>query len=173
MAHTYDNIENISENIAYRKHIRDLEFETRAVLERETSKENIENIGTPLDKTWIDDNQMTRSTDSSKHIEKHEPEVNPYPEPSSSDSSESLSSDSRARKRCARRRKIVVSIGKMTRQTHLRAMILIRPITVIIDVSDAKIINIIKKNPIRLCATLTAKLLTTVYKSKITRFKMD
>ena len=51
MAHTYDNIENISENIAYRKHIRDLEFETRAVLERETSKENIENIGTPLDKT--------------------------------------------------------------------------------------------------------------------------
>ena len=29
MAHTRDNIETISENIAYRKHIRDLEFETR------------------------------------------------------------------------------------------------------------------------------------------------
>ena len=32
-------------------------------------------------------------------------------------------------------------MGKMTRQTHLRAMILIRLMTVIIDVSDAKIIN--------------------------------
>ena len=35
MAHTHDDIESISENIAYRKHIRDLEFETREVLERE------------------------------------------------------------------------------------------------------------------------------------------
>ena len=31
----------------------------------------------------------------------------------------------------------------------------------------------LKKDPIRLCATLTAKLLTTWYKSKIIRFKMD
>ena len=30
-----------------------------------------------------------------------------------------------------------------------------------------------KKEPIRLCATLTAKLLTTVFKSKIIRFKLD
>ena len=30
-----------------------------------------------------------------------------------------------------------------------------------------------KKEPIKLCATLTAKLLTTAYKSKVTRFKMD
>ena len=30
-----------------------------------------------------------------------------------------------------------------------------------------------KKDPIRLCATLTAKLLTTAYKSKIIRFKLD
>ena len=37
MAHTHD-IEIISERIAYRKHIRFLEFETREVLERETSK---------------------------------------------------------------------------------------------------------------------------------------
>ena len=29
MANTHDDIETISENIAYRKHIRDLEFETR------------------------------------------------------------------------------------------------------------------------------------------------
>ena len=30
-----------------------------------------------------------------------------------------------------------------------------------------------KEDPIRLCATLTAKLLTTAFKSKIIRFKMD
>ena len=30
-----------------------------------------------------------------------------------------------------------------------------------------------KKDPIKLCATLTSKLLTTAYKSKIIRFKMD
>ena len=46
MAHTHDNIETISKKIAYRKHIRDSEFETREVLERETSNKNIENIGT-------------------------------------------------------------------------------------------------------------------------------
>ena len=46
MAHTYDAIETISKNIAYRKHIRDLEFETREVLERETPNKNIENIVT-------------------------------------------------------------------------------------------------------------------------------
>ena len=52
-------------------------------------------------------------------------------------------------------------------------MILIRPMTVITDVNDAKIRNIRKKDPTSLCATLTEKLLTTVYKLKIIRFKMD
>ena len=51
MAHMHDDIETISEKIAYRKHIRDLEFETREVLDWGNSKENIENIGTRLDKT--------------------------------------------------------------------------------------------------------------------------
>ena len=41
-----------------------------------------------------------------------------------------------------REEKIVVSIGKMTRQTHPRVMTLIHPRTVIIDVNDAKIRNI-------------------------------
>ena len=59
MARTHDNIETIGEKLAYRKHIRDSEFETREVLERETSNQNIENIGTQLDKTRLDDNQMT------------------------------------------------------------------------------------------------------------------
>ena len=63
MAHTHD-IENISENIAYRKNIRYLEFEAREVFERETSKENIENIVTWLDKNRLDNNQMNRSSDS-------------------------------------------------------------------------------------------------------------
>ena len=40
MAHTHDDIETISENIAYRKHIRDLEFETR-----EMPNKNIEKLG--------------------------------------------------------------------------------------------------------------------------------
>ena len=47
-------------------------------------------------------------------------------------------------KRSTQRRKIVVSIGKMTHQTHLRAMILIPPMTVIIAVNDANIRNIRK-----------------------------
>ena len=71
MAHMHD-IETINKKIAYRDHIRDLEFETREVLEQETSNKNIENIVTRLDKTRLDNNQMTRSTDSSKHRETHE-----------------------------------------------------------------------------------------------------
>ena len=59
MAHMHDDIETISENIAYRKHIRYSEFETREVLERETLNKNIENIGTRLDKIQLDNNKMT------------------------------------------------------------------------------------------------------------------
>ena len=51
MARMHDDIETISEKLAYCKHIRDSEFETREVLERETSKKHIENIGIRLDKT--------------------------------------------------------------------------------------------------------------------------
>ena len=49
MSHTHDEIENISKKIAYRKHNGDLIFETREVLERETSNKNIEKIVTRLD----------------------------------------------------------------------------------------------------------------------------
>ena len=59
MVRMHDNIETISENLAYRKHIRYLELETREILEWETSNQNIENIGTRLDKTRLDDNKMT------------------------------------------------------------------------------------------------------------------
>ena len=60
----------------------------------------------------------------------------------------------------------------MTRQTNIRATTLILPMTVITDASDAQVRNI-KKDPIKLCATLTEKCLTKAYKSKIVRFKMD
>ena len=105
MAHTYD-IETISERIAYRKHLRDSEFETIKCSERETLNKNIENIVTRLDKTRPDKNQMTQSTDSSKHSKTYKLGSIPDPEPSSSDPSESSSLDSRARKKkCTKKKK--------------------------------------------------------------------
>ena len=92
--------ENISKTKAYRNHIIILEIETRETFERGTlSPENIQRT-LPTDiVTRLDENQLTRSTDSSKHEEIHKPEVNPDPEPSSSDSSETSSLDSRAKKK--------------------------------------------------------------------------
>ena len=82
------------ETTAYRNHIKNSEIETREVFERETpSHENIQRT-LPTDiVTQLDDNQLTRSTDNSKHEETHEPEVNLDPEPSLSDSSEIASLD--------------------------------------------------------------------------------
>ena len=97
-APTHGYIETISEKLSFCKYIKDSEFETRKVFERETSNQNIENIGTRLDKTRLYDNKMTQPMDSSKRSKNNEPGVNPDPEPLSSDSSESLSSDSKARK---------------------------------------------------------------------------
>ena len=48
-------------------------------------------------------------------------------------------------KRSARIRKSVVSIGNMTRQTHLQAMIMISPMKVIKNLSNSKIRNIGKR----------------------------
>ena len=58
---THGDVETMSEKLAYRKFIKDSEFENSKVFERE----NIENIGTRLETTRLDD-QMTRSVDSSK-----------------------------------------------------------------------------------------------------------
>ena len=55
--------------------------------------------------TRLNNNQITRSTDSSKHEETHEPEVNPDPEPSSSDLSETSSSDSIVKKNKSTKKK--------------------------------------------------------------------
>ena len=116
---------------------------------------------------------MTRSMDSSKRSEKHEPEVNLDPEPSSYDSSESSSSDSRAsknkRKKKKKRRKhrkddssdpYSSNDSDSSDDSHYRR-------------KQRKDKEHQKKDMIRLCVILTAKLLTAAYKSKIIRFKMD
>ena len=64
----------------------------------------------------------------------------------------------------------------MTRQTRPRVMTLmtlIHLMTFITDIDDARIRIIWKKDLIRLCATLTPKLLTTSFKSEMIRFKLD
>ena len=55
--------ETISEKLAYRKFIKDSEFETRKLFERENIEErkNIKNIETRLKMTPLDKNQMTWS----------------------------------------------------------------------------------------------------------------
>ena len=99
--------------------------------------------------------------------------MNSDPEPSSSDSSESSSSDSRAwekkrtkKKKSRKHRKDDSSDpsssddSDSSNESHYRR-------------KQGKDKKHQKKDPIRLCATLTAKLMTTAYKSKIIRFKMD
>ena len=80
LGYTHD-FETMSEMTAYRNHIKNSGFETRGVLERETGH-------IPLTRqtdlmTTLHNNPLTRSTDSSKHEETYEPEVNPDPESSS------------------------------------------------------------------------------------------
>ena len=123
--------------------------------------------------TQLDDKQMTQSENSSTRSEKHEPKVNLDPDPSSSDSSDSSSSESAPKREKIKKKK--------KRRKHQKD-----------DSSDpsssddsdsSKKSHYIRKrrkdkkhrqkDPIRLCATLTEKLLTTVYKSKTIRFKLD
>ena len=73
MAPMHGDIETISGKFASRRYIRDSEFETREVFQQETSNQNIENIGTRLNTTGLDENQMTCSVDSSKRSKKHDP----------------------------------------------------------------------------------------------------
>ena len=122
--------------------------------------------------TRLDNNQMTWSVDSSKRSEKHEPEVNLDPDLSSSDSSDSSSSESAPKKKKCKNKKKRRKHGKMTRQTHPRVMTLIHLRTVIIGVNDAKIWTI-EKSIWSYYAQLTAKFLTTAYKSKFIGFKLD
>ena len=123
--------------------------------------------------TQLDDNQLTWSTDISKHEETYEPEVNPDPEPSSSDSLETSSLDSRAKKK--------KSTKKKKRRKHQKDDLSDPSLSDDSDFSDDNHYRRKRRNnkkhwnndPIRLCATLTEIFLTTAYKSKIIRFKMD
>ena len=102
----------------------------------------------------------------------HELEVNLDPEPSSSDSPEIFSSDSRAKKKKSKKKK---------RCKHRKYDSSDLSSSDNSDSSDdshyrrkrCKNNKHQKKDLIKLCATLTAKLLTTAYKSNIIRFKMD
>ena len=119
------------------------------------------------------DDQMTRSVNSSKRSKKHEPEVNLDPDPSSSDSSESSSSDSAPKKKKTKKKK--------KRRKHRKDDLSDPSSNDDSDSSDdshyrrkrRKDKKHQKKDPIRLCATLTAKFQTTAFKSKIIRFKRD
>ena len=123
--------------------------------------------------TRLDKDQMTQSVNSSKRSEKHKAKVNLDPDPSSSDLLDSSSSDSAPKRKKSKKKK--------NRRKHWKD-----------DSSDPSSSNGYdssdeshyrrkqhkdkkhrEKDPIILCATLTGKLLTTAYKLKIIRFKMD
>ena len=117
--------ETISEKLAYRKFIKDSEFETRKVLERENIKDrkNIKNIETRLRMTRLENKQMenieerkniknietrlrmTQSENSSTCSKNNGPKVNLDPDPSSSDSSDLSSSDSSPKRRKSKKKK--------------------------------------------------------------------
>ena len=123
--------------------------------------------------TRLDDNQLKRSTDSSKHEEAHNLTDNPDPEISSSYSSEKSSLDSGAKKKkCKKKKKLRKhqqddsSDPSFSNDSYYS------------DDSDYRLKRRRNKihwenDPIKHCATITSKLLTTAYKSKICRFKMD
>ena len=121
---------------------------------------------------------MTQSEHSStSNCKKQGPKVNSEPDPSSSDSSDSLSSSDSAPKRKK-------SKNKKKRRKHRKDDSSDPSSSDDSDSSDSsedshyrrrrhKDKKHQKEDPIRLCATLTTKSLTTAYKSKIIRFKLD
>ena len=74
MGYTHD-FETVRETTVYRNHIKNSELETREVFERETG--NIPQTQQTDLVTTFNNNPLTRSTDSSKHEERNELEVNP------------------------------------------------------------------------------------------------
>ena len=77
LGYTHD-FETMRKTTTYRNHIKNSEIETREVFEQETSSPN--NIQRTLQMkivTRLDNNQLTRSTDSSKNEDAYEPEVKP------------------------------------------------------------------------------------------------
>ena len=118
-APTHGEIKTISEKLAYRKFIKDSEFETSKVFERENIKErkNIKDIETRLRMTRIYEQKMENMEErenikdietrlkmtrlehsSTSNCKKHGPKVNSETDPLASDSSDLSSSDSAPKK---------------------------------------------------------------------------
>ena len=74
LRYTHD-FETMSKTTTYLNHIKNSEIDTRET----SSPENIQRTSPMNIVTRLDNNQLTRSTDSSKHGDTHKPEVNPYP----------------------------------------------------------------------------------------------
>ena len=137
------------------------------------SPENIQRTLPTYIVTRLYDNQLPLSTDCSKHEETHKSEVKPEPEPSSSDLSETSSLDSRSKKNKSKKKK--------KRRKHQKDDSSDRSLSDDYYSSDDSNYRLKplknkkhrKKDPIKICATVTAKLLTTAYKSKIVSFKID
>ena len=125
--------------------------------------------------------EKTRSEPTStSNCEKHESKVKSDPEPQPSDSSDDSSSSSDSR---CRRKKFIRKIIRKERCKHQEY----ESDPSSSDDSDGSDSSEDghyrrrrhthtehrKKDPIRLFATLTAKLLTTAFKSKMIRFKLD
>ena len=120
---------------------------------------------------------MTRSEHSlTSNCEKHGPKVSSEPNPSSSDLSDSSSSDLAPKKNKNKKKK--------KRRKHRKDDSSDPSSSDDSDSSDSskesnhrrirrKNKKYRKEDPIKLCATLTAKLLTTAFESKTVRFKMD
>ena len=170
LGYTHD-FETMIETKAYRNYIKNYELGTREVFERETK--NIPLTQQTDFMTTLNNNPLTRSTDSSKHEERHELEVNLEPEPSWSDSSsETYSSDSREKKKKCKKKKKPRKHQKDDSSEPSS-----------IEDSDSyngsdyrqkkrKNNKHWEKDPIKKCARLTAEFTTTVYKSNIIRFKI-
>ena len=171
LGYTHD-FERMRKARAYSNHIKSSELGTGQVFEQET--ENIPQTQQTDLMITLNDNPLTRSTDSSKNEKRHEPEVNPDPEPSSSESSsDTCQSDSIENKK---------KLNKKKKRRKHQKYDSSDPSS--IDDSDSsddsnyrrkrrKKKNHQKKYPIKLCAHLMATLPTTAYKSNIIRFRMD
>ena len=132
-------------------------------------RKTIDDIPTQIEKT------RSEPISTSK-CKKHESKVKPDPDPPPSDSSDSSSSDSAPKRKKSKKKK--------KRRKHRKDDSSDPSSSDDSDSSDSSEDSHYrrrrrtnkkhqKEDQIRICATLTAKLLTTAFKSKIIRFKMD
>ena len=139
-------------------------------MENIEERENVDDITTQIEMIWSEHSSTSKCA-------KHGTKVNSDPDPPPSDSSDlSSSSDSEGKRKKKKKKK--------KRCKHRKDDSSDPSLSDDSDYSDSsedshyrrrrrKNKKHRKKDPIRLCATLTAKLLTTAFKSKMIRFKLD